>query len=198
MAPIQPQAWEPPYAAGVALKSKKKKEEWSCPELGGCHHRVRGDFCWGESVFTHWPTSGDRAAGAAGYQPDFNQAPISDDSAPASLLAHMAQPGRELGSCAMLVSKPRRRGPRLALKSCVQAAASAEAFSQLGKESNRNSCRFNAAELFEAVAVYSVFSKIPFRGVPLVAEWVKNLTSVCEDMGLIPGLDQWLKDLALL
>ena len=24
-APIQPLAWEPPYAAGVALKSKKKK-----------------------------------------------------------------------------------------------------------------------------------------------------------------------------
>ena len=25
-APIQPLAWEPPYAAGVALKKKKKKE----------------------------------------------------------------------------------------------------------------------------------------------------------------------------
>lgn len=27
MALIQPLAWEPPYATGVALKSKKKKEE---------------------------------------------------------------------------------------------------------------------------------------------------------------------------
>ena len=26
-APIQPLAWEPPYAAGVALKSKKEKEK---------------------------------------------------------------------------------------------------------------------------------------------------------------------------
>ena len=27
IAPIQPLAWEPPYAAGVALKSKKEKEK---------------------------------------------------------------------------------------------------------------------------------------------------------------------------
>ena len=27
---------------------------------------------------------------------------------------------------------------------------------------------------------------------------VKNLTSICEVMGLIPGLTQWVKDLALL
>ena len=26
VAPVRPLAWEPPYAAGVALKSKKKKE----------------------------------------------------------------------------------------------------------------------------------------------------------------------------
>ena len=36
------------------------------------------------------------------------------------------------------------------------------------------------------------------RGVPVVAQQVKNLTSICKDVGLIPGLAQWLKDLALL
>ena len=27
VAPIQPLAWEPPYATGIALKSKKKKKK---------------------------------------------------------------------------------------------------------------------------------------------------------------------------
>ena len=33
-------------------------------------------------------------------------------------------------------------------------------------------------------------------GVPIVAQQVKNLTSIHENMGLIPGLAQWVKDLA--
>ena len=34
--------------------------------------------------------------------------------------------------------------------------------------------------------------------VPVVAEQVKKPTGIHEDVGLIPGLDQWVKDLALL
>ena len=37
-----------------------------------------------------------------------------------------------------------------------------------------------------------------FWGVPIVAEQVKNPTSILEDVGSIPGLIQWIKDLALL
>ena len=34
-------------------------------------------------------------------------------------------------------------------------------------------------------------------GVPAVAQWVKNRTSIHEDAGSIPGLAQWIKDQVL-
>lgn len=35
------------------------------------------------------------------------------------------------------------------------------------------------------------------EGVPVVAQWVTNLTSIHEDGGLTPCLPQWIKDLGL-
>ena len=35
-------------------------------------------------------------------------------------------------------------------------------------------------------------------GVSFVAQWLTNLTSIHEDVGLIPDLTQWAEDLALL
>ena len=44
---------------------------------------------------------------------------------------------------------------------------------------------------------YSAIKKNEFFGVPLVAQWLTNPTRNHEFMALIPGLAQWVKDLAL-
>ena len=52
------------------------------------------------------------------------------------------------------------------------------------------------------VLVYLNYSSIriykKYRGVPAVAQWVKNPTCICNDSGSVPGLAQWVKDMALL
>ena len=46
------------------------------------------------------------------------------------------------------------------------------------------------------VEYYSAIKKSE-KGVPVVAKQLKNQTSIYEDMGSIPGLAQWVKDLVL-
>ena len=50
-------------------------------------------------------------------------------------------------------------------------------------------------EFFFYVTVLPIKNNL---GVPVVAQWLTNLTRVQEDMGLIPDLTQWVNDPALL
>ena len=50
---------------------------------------------------------------------------------------------------------------------------------------------------WDLVFFFFLNSKMDFIGVPIVTQQVKNPTSIHEDVGLIPGLAQLVKDLAL-
>ena len=39
-----------------------------------------------------------------------------------------------------------------------------------------------------------MFKELKKSGIPVVARWIMNPTSIHEAAGLIPGLTQWVKD----
>ena len=56
----------------------------------------------------------------------------------------------------------------------------------------------NFPVLFYTNSIPGPSIKTRMLGVPVLALQLMNLTSSCEDEGLIPGLAQWVKDLVLL
>ena len=50
----------------------------------------------------------------------------------------------------------------------------------------------------EETGQLSLRAKVGQNGIPFVAQWVENPTSIYQDAGSIPGPAQWLKDPALL
>ena len=57
--------------------------------------------------------------------------------------------------------------------------------------------KLDKAHAFKKYNKLNIKKKCCF-GVPIVAPWVMNLTSIHEDASSIPGLAQWVKDPTLL
>ena len=61
---------------------------------------------------------------------------------------------------------------------------------QIAKTILRKKCRAGGIRLPDL----RLYHEPSYQGVPVVAQQVKNPSSIHEDAGLIPGLTQWVKD----
>ena len=69
-------------------------------------------------------------------------------------------------------------------------------FGRLKERAKERTCLVTRMD-WMMVQVISLSSKIRNTGVLIVAQRVKNPTSIHEDSGSVPGLTQWVKDLTL-
>ena len=51
-------------------------------------------------------------------------------------------------------------------------------------------------QVVNSIEIYMV-KKQKSWGVPVVAQRLTNTSSICDDGGMIPGVEQWVKDLTL-
>ena len=63
-------------------------------------------------------------------------------------------------------------------------------------EKETNFCKIKV-KLISILLEFQTHLRKEFMGVPIVAQWIKNPSSIHEDSGSIPGLGQWVKGLAL-
>ena len=54
------------------------------------------------------------------------------------------------------------------------------------------------SKTYKLILMYFSLQLCRKQGAPIVVQWVTNPTNVYEDMGLIPGLVQWVEDLVFL
>ena len=58
----------------------------------------------------------------------------------------------------------------------------------------QNSNSFQSIKSAVDNLLFNLHVKIRYLGVPVVAQEVKNLTDILEDVGSVPGLTWWVKD----
>ena len=67
---------------------------------------------------------------------------------------------------------------------------------QLGKAAGQANYRNKTGQLPAKEKKKHLKEKV--KGVPIVAQWAKNLTSIHKDVGSNPGLAQWVEDSVLI
>ena len=66
------------------------------------------------------------------------------------------------------------------------------------KQGNRRSHQTQMTPAKHSSSTFRILRSIKKKRVPVVAQQVKNPSSISEDAGSIPGLTQWVKDPVLL